>query len=124
LCGALPQARVFSKYRRGTVLAVISGAGEKRRHDMFDASAVGRVFFIAWMFLPAVVLLVAMVLLDRRPAIRVRRLWCRTAGREVELTVVANTVRACTAFEPVGAITCGRACPDPTDRQRWPARAA
>ena len=91
---------------------------------MFDASAVGRMFFIAWMFLPAAVLLVALALLERRPAMRVRRLWCGAARRDVEVTFVANTVRACTAFEPVGAITCDRACLDAAHHGRWPARAS
>ena len=85
---------------------------------MFDASAVGRVLFIAWMFLPAVVVLVAVALLDRRPAIRVRRFWCGIAGRDVEVTFRADAISACTAFEPVGAITCGRTCLETVHRRR------
>ena len=91
---------------------------------MFDASTVGRMLFIAWLFLPAVVLLVGLALFDRRPALRVRRLWCGTAGREVEATFIANTVRACTAFEPVDAITCGRACEGTDHRRRRAAQVA
>ena len=90
---------------------------------MFDASTVGRMLFIAWLFLPAMVLVAGLALFDRRPA-RVRRLWCRTAGREVEATFIANTVRACTAFEPVGAITCGRACEGTDHRRRRAAQVA
>ena len=80
---------------------------------MFDASAVGRVLFIAWLFMPAFVALVGMVLLEWRRATRTRRLWCGTAGRTVNVMFVADTVRACSAFEPADAITCGRACLHP-----------
>ena len=77
---------------------------------VFDASPVGRLLFIAWLFAPAVIALVAMAVLERRPAIRVRRFWCSTAGRDVEVTFVGTIVRSCTAFEPADAISCGRGC--------------
>lgn len=77
---------------------------------MFDASPAGRLLFIAWLFLPAAIALLGMLVLERRPAVRVRRFWCGTAGRTVQVTFVANTVRSCSAFAPADAITCARAC--------------
>ena len=85
---------------------------------MFDAGPVGRAFFIAWLFLPALVVVLGIALLDRRPAARVRRFWCDTAGQVVDVTFVANAARACTAFAPVSAITCGRACENSGDGRR------
>jgi hypothetical protein len=78
---------------------------------MFDASPGGRLLFVAWLFVPALVALLGLTLCERwRPAVRVRRFWCGTAGRNVEVTFVANTVRMCTAFEPVDRITCAGEC--------------
>jgi len=77
---------------------------------MFDASPAGRLLFIEWLFLPAVIALLGMLVLERRPAVRVRRFWCGTAGRRVQVTFVANTVRSCSAFARADAITCARAC--------------
>ena len=77
---------------------------------MFDASPVGRVVFIAWLFLPAVVLLLGTALLDRCRQVRVRRFWCDTARQVVRVVFVDGTVRACSAFEPARAVTCGREC--------------
>jgi hypothetical protein len=77
---------------------------------MFDASPVGRVLFIAWLFVPALVLLLGVAWLDRRRQVRVRRFWCETARQVVRVVFVDSTVRACSAFEPAGAVTCGRAC--------------
>ena len=76
---------------------------------MFDASSAGRLLFIAWLFAPALVALIAMAVLERRPAICVR-FWCATAGRDVRVTFVGTVVRSCTAFEPADAITCRRGC--------------
>lgn len=83
---------------------------------MFDASPVGRVLFIAWLFLPAVVLLLGMALLDSGRQVRVRRFWCDTARQVVRVVFVDSTVRACSAFEPAGAVTCSRQCLDSSRR--------
>jgi hypothetical protein len=88
---------------------------------MFDASPVGRLLFIAWLFLPALVLLLGLALLDRRRQVRVRRFLCDPAGQVVRVVFVDSTVRACSAFEPAGAVTCGRAC---LDTSRPPRHAA
>jgi hypothetical protein len=96
--------------RRGTSVALIGGSGG--RHDVFDASPVGRVLFIAWLFLPAAVLLLGMALLEGRRQVRVRRFWCDTAGQVVRVVFVDGTVRACSAFEPARAVTCDRECLD------------
>lgn len=77
---------------------------------VFDASSAGRLLFIAWLFAPAVVALVAMAVLERRPGVCVRRFWCGVAGRDVQVTFVGTIVRSCTAFEPADAITCRRGC--------------
>lgn len=85
---------------------------------MFDASPAGRLVFIGWLFLPAALAVLALMLLERRPAARVRRFWCGTAGRGVEVTFIGNTVQSCSAFTPVEAVTCARACADPRKRRR------
>ncbi|MBI1847448.1 MAG: hypothetical protein HYR86_10815 [Candidatus Rokubacteria bacterium] len=96
--------------------------------DMLDASIdasgswagpAGRMVFLAALFLPVIVLGLAIALADRRPAPRVRRFWCRGAGREVEVLFVEREVRACSAFEPARAITCRRACLDGAYRRQW-----
>jgi hypothetical protein len=79
---------------------------------MLDASPVGRVLFIAWLFLPAVVLVLGIALLDWGRQVRVRRFWCDTAREVVRIVFVDGTVRACSAFEAAGAVTCGWACLD------------
>jgi len=84
---------------------------------MFDASPAGRLVFIGWLFLPAVFAVLALMLLERRPAVRVRRFWCGIAGRGVEVTFIGNTVRSCSAFSPAEAVTCAHACAD--SRRRW-----
>jgi hypothetical protein len=80
---------------------------------------IGRLAFIWWLFSPFVVLLLLMALGERRPMPRVRRFWCRTAGREVEATFVANHVCACTAFDPASAIGCERSCHSAAFRGQW-----
>lgn len=40
--------------------------------------------------------LIALVVLERRPVLRVR-FWCGTAGRDVEVAYVGRIVRSCTA---------------------------
>jgi hypothetical protein len=54
-----------------------------------------------------------------RHAARIRRFRCRTAGRDVEVTFVDNEIRSCSAFDPPGAIACGRTCRDSAFRRHW-----
>jgi hypothetical protein len=50
---------------------------------------------------------------------RVRRFWCHNAKRNVEVTFVGGDVRACSAFDAPGAVTCSRACRNATYRRQW-----
>ena len=90
--------------------------------DMFTTDWVdpaGRLAFIAWLFMPVFLMMLAMVCGEWRRAGRVRRFRCRDAGKEVEVWFVANEVRACSVFEPPGAIACRRACRDAAYRRQW-----
>ena len=79
----------------------------------------GRLAFIAWLFMPVLVMMLAMMWAEWRRAGRVRRFRCRDAGREVEVWFVGNEVRACSAFEPPGAVACRRACRNAAYRRQW-----
>ncbi len=71
---------------------------------------VQRLTFLGWLSTP-LVLAVLVILWDAwKERGRVRRFWCRDAGRDVEVLFVGNHVRACSAFEPMHAITCERNC--------------
>ena len=84
-------------------------------------TASGRMAFIAWLFVPLLLMALAIAWGEWRRAGRVRRFWCRDAGRTVTVWFVAKEARACSAFEPVDAITCRRACRDAAyRRQREP----
>ena len=79
----------------------------------------GRLVFIAWLFMPVLLLMLVMMCGEWRRAGRVRRFRCRDAGREVEVWFVGNDVRACSAFEPADAIGCRRACRNAAYRRQW-----
>jgi hypothetical protein len=79
----------------------------------------GRLTFIAWLFMPVFVMMLAMMWAEWRRAGRVRRFRCRDAGREVEVWFVGSEVRACSAFESPRAIACRRACGNAAYRRQW-----
>src|SRR6266540_2253795 len=68
----------------------------------------GRLAFIAWLFMPILVMMLAMMWAE----------W-RRAGREVEVWFIGSEVRACSAFEPSGAVACRRACRNAAYRRQW-----
>jgi hypothetical protein len=79
----------------------------------------GRLVFIVWLFMPVILIMLAMLCGERHRAGRMRRFRCRDAGKEVEVWFVGNEVRACSAFEPPDAIACRRACRDAAYRRQW-----
>lgn len=78
-----------------------------------------RLVFIVGLFMPVILIMLAILCGDRYRAGRVRRFRCRDAGKEVEVWFVGDEVRACSAFEPPDAITCRRACRDSAYRGQW-----
>ncbi len=83
------------------------------------ADTQGRLAFLVWLFMPFVLMALAILWGERRRAGRVRRFRCRDADREVEVLFVGNEVRACSAFEPAHAVTCGKACRNAAYRRQW-----
>ena len=73
---------------------------------------------LTWVFLGQAVLLLALAVFSRPPAV-IRRFWCALRARDVEVAFARNdrpllgaplTVRCCSAFDPSAAITCDRRC--------------
>ena len=84
----------------------------------WDDSA-SRLVFVVGLFMPVILIILAMLCGERYRAGRMRRFRCRDAGKEVEVWFVGDEVRACSAFEPPRAITCRRACRDASYRRQW-----
>jgi hypothetical protein len=89
--------------------------------ESFETAAfdVDRMGFIVGIFAPVILMILAVGWSEWRRAPRVRRFRCRDAGRDVEVTFVANEVRACTAFETASGVACRRACRDGAYRRQW-----
>jgi hypothetical protein len=78
----------------------------------------------AWLGVMAIAL--GSVMEASRRAVRPRRFWCPSAGRDVEVLFEeagipgcrqALRVMACSAFEPASTIACRRGCRDATRRR-------
>lgn len=78
-----------------------------------------RALFLVSLFLPFLLMGLAIIWNERRRAGFVRRFRCREAGREVEVLFVDNEVRGCTAFHPAEAVTCRRQCQSGAYRRQW-----
>jgi len=83
------------------------------------ANTDGQVAFLVWLFTPFVLMALIVLRDELRRRGRVRRFRCRDAGREVEVLFVGNEVRACTAFDPMDAVTCDKACRNAAYRRQW-----
>ena len=84
----------------------------------WDDSA-SRLVFVVGLFMPVILIMLAMLCGERYRAGRMRRFRCRDAGKEVEVWFVGDEVRACSAFDPPDAIACRRACRDAAYRRQW-----
>lgn len=78
-----------------------------------------------WITLALLVVLIPLVVAR---TVRRHGFWCRLAGREVEVDFEerglpgfrrALAVRACSRFDPAGAVDCDRRCLDPDFRCKW-----
>jgi hypothetical protein len=95
---------------------------EARNMDMLTpdvADTEGRIAFLVWLFMPFVLMALAIIWDERRRLGRVRRFRCRDADREVDVLFVGNEVHGCTAFDPPDAVTCGKACRNAAYRRQW-----
>jgi hypothetical protein len=83
------------------------------------ADTQGRLAFLLWLFMPFVLMALAILWDERRRLGRVRRFRCRDADREVQVLFAGGEVRACSAFEPVHAVTCDKRCRNAAYRRQW-----
>lgn len=92
-----------------------------------DAAAIvvqGAADMLGWILLAQFALFLALALLFRNTVV-VRRFWCPTTGRDVEVTFEQRplavlparlAVKRCTAWNPPEAIGCDRRCTKPEYR--------